>query len=60
MWERLVSPYGVVTVGRVVLDRGNPPGAAVHTGPDPATSALWAEPAPAGGVLHARCGRYLP
>jgi SRSO17 transposase len=35
-------------------------GQQVTPSPDPATSALWAEPAPAGSVFHAWCGRDLP
>jgi len=50
----LASPHDIDADRRVVLDRGNPPRAAVDTGLDAAASALWAEPAPAGGVLHAR------
>src|SRR2546421_8093738 len=56
---RLASPHGVVTDGHVVLDRRDPPGSAGDPSPDPATSALWAEPAPAGSVLHAWCGLDL-
>src|SRR5215475_7141698 len=37
----LASPHGVDTDRRVVLNRGNPPGAAVDTRPDLTTSALW-------------------
>src|SRR4029450_6459341 len=48
----LASPHDVDADRRVVLDRCNPPGSAVDTGLDAAASALWAEPAPAGGVLH--------
>src|SRR5262249_45161712 len=52
-WQS-TSPHDVDADRRVVLDRGNPPRAAVDTGLDAAASPLWAEPAPAGGVLHAR------
>jgi hypothetical protein len=37
----------------VVLDRGHPPRSRVNTGLEPTASAIWAEPAPDGGVLHA-------
>ncbi len=48
----LASPHGLVHDLGVVLDRGNPSGSAMDTGLDFATSALRAEPAVAGGVLH--------
>src|SRR5207237_4979322 len=57
---RLASPHDVIADGGVVLNRRDPPRSAVDTGLDAAASALWAEPAPTGGVLHARCGLHLP
>src|SRR5499427_10821450 len=50
----LASSHGVVPHSGVVLDRGNPPGSAGDTGLDAAASAVWAEPAAPGGILHAR------
>jgi hypothetical protein len=38
----------------VVLDRCDPPGAAVDAGLDAASGPLWVERAPAGGLLHTR------
>ena len=55
----LASPYGLIPDRRVVLERGDPPGAAVDVDLDPAASALWAQRAPARGLLHARRGRHL-
>jgi hypothetical protein len=43
-WQGWHQPYGAVADGGVVLDRGNPPRAAVDAGFAPTTSALWAEP----------------
>src|SRR5215470_8358612 len=43
-----------------VLNWRDAPRATVDARPDPAASALWAEPAPAGGVLYAGSGLHLP
>src|SRR5229473_3328602 len=50
---RLASPHGVVADGGVVLDRGDPPGAAVGAGLNPTTGTIRPEPAAAGGIPHA-------
>src|SRR3989442_9341249 len=55
----LASSHRLVTDGTVVLDRGNAPGSAVDPGLDAAASALRAEPAAPGGLLHARHRLYL-
>src|SRR4029434_6155505 len=57
---RLASPYRVVAGSSVVLDRGDPPGAAANARLDPAAGPIRAQPASAGGILHAWRGRHLP
>jgi hypothetical protein len=56
----LASPHGVGHDRCVVLDRGDPPGAAGDTSLDVAASPLRAERAAAGGVLHTWHRLHLP
>src|SRR6266571_1316876 len=57
---RLAPSHGVDADRGLVLDRGNPPGAAGDTSFDAAASPLRPERAPAGGVLHTRHRLSLP
>jgi len=59
-WQGWHHHMTLSAAGGVVLDRRDAPRSAVDASVDPAASAIRAEPALAGGLLHAGRGLYLP